>query len=148
MLIREAMTPTPACCRPDSAITDVARLMVEHDCGAIPVTETGKPDTALGILTDRDITTRVVAKDKNPEEVQARNIMTGAVASIDPNDDIDEAVERMAEKKVRRLVVQEGDQCVGLISLADIARNTSTHRAGQLLQEISEPMPEPSEVMA
>lgn len=144
MQVREAMTRTPVCCKSNTAILSVARSMVEEDCGAIPVTETGEPDRALGIVTDRDIVTRLVANGKNPSDAKAEDVMTRDLVTIEPDSEVDDAVDRMADQKVRRLVVEENGNCIGLISLADIARATSTHRAGELLQEVSEPTREAS----
>src|SRR5439155_20461807 len=80
MKVREIMTPEPATCTPQTSLQDVAKLMVEHDCGAIPVVDQqGKP---IGIVTDRDIVCRTVAAAKNPLQEAAEQCMSSPVATV------------------------------------------------------------------
>ena len=82
MSVSTVMTERPACCTPNALMTDVARLMVEHDCGEIPVVEDMTSRKLAGVITDRDIATRVVAKGRNPAETRASECMTTPCVSV------------------------------------------------------------------
>ena len=140
MQVRELMTKSPAVCTPDMNLEKVARLMVEHDCGAIPVVENADNRKAVGIVTDRDITTRIVAKGQNPLQKRAADAMTDAVVSVRPEDSAERAAELMEENQVRRLIVaDDGGACLGIVAQADVARRGRDETTGELVEEISEP---------
>ncbi len=138
MLVNEIMTKDPATCNPDMNLVEVAKMMVDCDCGAVPVVDkqSGKP---LGIITDRDITCRAVAKGLNPSEVSASECMTNSVYSISPDDDIEKAAEVMEKHRIRRLlVVEEDGMCCGILVQAQLVKALPKEKAGEFLQEISE----------
>lgn len=94
-------------------------LMVEHDCGAIPVVEDERNRKPVGIVTDRDITCRTVAEGKNPLEMTVGDCMTGSCATVSQKDDVEDCCRIMEENQVRRVpVVDDG----GIVAQADIAR--------------------------
>jgi len=103
----------------EDSLKRVAQIMAEEDVGFLPVAENGR---LVGMITDRDIVTRCIARGRNGE-ARARNAMTRDVKYCRESDDLDEVMENMAELQVRRLPVMDGDkQLIGILSLADVAR--------------------------
>ena len=84
MQVKEVMTANPACCTADTPLPEVARLMVEHDCGEIPVVQNETKKIPVGVVTDRDIVCRTVAKDRNPLDLTAADCMTRPVVTVTP----------------------------------------------------------------
>ena len=76
MQVKDVMTANPACCTPNNALPEVARMMVDNDCGEIPVVENQEKKIPVGVITDRDIVCRAVANDKNPLELKVKDCMT------------------------------------------------------------------------
>lgn len=140
MQVSEIMTPNPACCTPETPLSEVAQMMVEFDCGEIPVVKDLDTRVLAGVITDRDITCRTVAKNLNPLELTAADSMTAnPVVTVTPDISVEECGIIMEENKVRRLPVLDGNgACIGIVALADIVSNTSKADAGDLVQEISE----------
>jgi len=138
MQVQEIMAARPACCRRDSSLQEVARMMVEHDCGAIPVLEAGgKP---VGIVTDRDIVARAVAVGKNPLTMSAGDCMTSSPRTIHPEATVEECCTLMEEAQVRRvLVVDQKDCCCGIVSQADIALSAPGSETAEMVREVSQP---------
>jgi len=139
MKVSEVMTRNPACCTPDTNLQQCACMMVEYDCGAIPVIdgESGKP---IGIVTDRDITVRAVANCKNPLELAARDCMTAPVCTISEDASLDECLDLLEEKQIRRMLVVDGTgKCTGIVAAADLVEHASKRKAGELLQKVSQP---------
>lgn len=140
MQIRELMTDNPVCCTPNTEIRRVAQLMTEHDYGAIPVIEGNGSRKVLGVITDRDIVSRVIARGSDPDRTPVHEAMTDVTVTVRPGATLDRAAELMRENRLRRLVVtEENGSCIGLVSLADLARRGPEERVGSLLREISEP---------
>lgn len=144
MLVRELMTESPAVCTPDDEVREAARLMAEHDCGALPVVESGQSRRAKGIITDRDIAVRVVAQGGDPTVVKVGEAMTPTAVTVTPETSAAEAAGLMKTHQVRRLLVMKGATCVGIVALADLARGTSAEEAGQVVKQVSEPTQEPA----
>jgi CBS domain-containing protein len=91
------------------------------------------------MLTDRDIAIRVVAEGRDPDQMTVREVASKQVVTIDPQQDLDEALRIMAKHQVRRLpVVEEDGRLVGVVAQADIAREGDDSRTGELVQEISQ----------
>jgi CBS domain-containing protein len=135
MQVSQIMTPNPRTCTPDSSITDVAGLMVECDCGAIPVCEDGK---VVGIVTDRDITCRLAAKSLDPSKFKARDCMTSPVLTAPEHATLTECFKAMEQRKIRRIVVVDREgRCVGMVSQADIARNAPLQETGEVVKVVS-----------
>jgi CBS domain-containing protein len=138
MNVQAIMTSNPACCTPDTPLPDVARMMVLCDCGAIPVVDNQDSGRLVGIITDRDITCRTVAQGKDPLDLTARDCMTTSVASITPNDSLQQCEQIMEDRQVRRIPVVDGNGCCcGIVSQADIARKASEHETAEVVREIS-----------
>jgi CBS domain-containing protein len=137
MKIQEIMTPNPACCGPETNVGEVARLMVDHDCGEIPVVRDGKP---IGVITDRDIAARAVAAGRNPLEMKASELMSSPVITVSPSTDVDECCETMEEHQIRRVpVVDDRGSCCGMVSQADIAKHAPARKTAQVVKEVSKP---------
>lgn len=103
MQVREIMSRDVACCTPDTALTEVARMMVECDCGAIPVIERKNGGRkVIGMVTDRDIVCRTVAEGKNPVDLTAGAAMSPGVITARPDESIEECCLKMEEHQVRR----------------------------------------------
>jgi CBS domain-containing protein len=132
--IREVMTPTPQTVQADSPATEAAKLMKEADAGMIPVVEDGR---LLGAVTDRDIVLRVVAEGKDPRSTTAREIASTDLVTVEPDQDLDEALKLMAHHQVRRLPVVEDGRLVGVLAQADVARVGDEREVGETVEQIS-----------
>jgi CBS domain-containing protein len=140
MKARDIMSPTPACCTPDTPLSETARQMVEHDCGAIPIIEDTMGKQVTGIVTDRDIVCRTIAERRNPLDLRARDVMTPNVATVSDDVELDEVCRIMEERQVRRIpVVDANGSCVGIISQADLARKGPDTVAAEVVKEVSQP---------
>ena len=133
--IRELMTPNPRTVSADSPVVEAARVMRDEDVGIAPIVE---GERLIGTITDRDITIRVVAEGKDPQSTNVRDVASTQLVTIDPQQDLDEAVRLMAQHQVRRLpVVEEDGKLVGVVAQADIAREGQDSKTGQVVEEIS-----------
>lgn len=138
--IRSIMTMNPACCLTDTKLMDVARLMIEHDCGEIPVVNNHIEKKLLGVITDRDICVRAVALGMNPAAMKAKDCMTSPAIAAEIDTPLDDCIALMESKQIRRLpVVDKKGSCCGMVSLADIARKTEEWTTGSIVKNISQP---------
>lgn len=134
--VEQLMTSSIISVSPNQTIEEAARLMQNHNIGAIPVVENNR---IIGMVTDRDITIRSTADGGN-EKQPVSQIMTNEVISVTPETQVDEAARLMAEKQIRRLPVIENNQIVGMISLGDIATEQQFEsKAEEALSQISTP---------
>ncbi|HEX5468259.1 MAG TPA: CBS domain-containing protein [Gaiellaceae bacterium] len=132
--VREVMTSKPASCAPQDSISDAARAMASEDVGPIPVVE---GDRLVGLLTDRDIVVRVVAEGRDPQSTSVGEVASSDLATVSPDEDLDRALQLLAERRVRRLPVVEGGKLVGIVAQADIARRGEDKQTGQVVEQIS-----------
>jgi CBS domain-containing protein len=133
--IRDLMTSNPSTIEPSKTIADAAKLMRDEDVGLIPVAD---GDKLTGTITDRDITIRVVAEGKDPQSTTVEDIATTRLVTVDPQQDLDEALRLMAQNQVRRLpVVEEDGKLVGVVAQADIAQHASESQTGEVVEQIS-----------
>ena len=140
MQVKEVMTANPACCTTDTPLPEVARMMVDNDCGEIPVVENKESRIPVGVVTDRDIVCRTVAKDKNPLELTAADCMSTSIVTVTPDTPVEECCRIMEEKQIRRVpVVDANGACCGIVALADLARGAKRGVAGEVVKEVSEP---------
>ena len=138
MNVREVMTADPACCTADTPLTEVAKMMVECDCGAIPVVDNQDSKKPVGMITDRDITIRTVAEGRNPLDLTASDAMTVNVMTVTPETSIEECCNLMEDQQIRRVVVvDENGFCCGMIAQADIAINADSRKTAEVVQEVS-----------
>jgi CBS domain-containing protein len=133
---KDLMTPDPQCCTADQTLNHVAKMMVDCDCGEIPVVDAQKK--LIGVVTDRDIVCRVVAVGKNPLAVAAQDAMTHPVTSVTLESSLDAVLARMEEHQIRRVPVVDAEGCVcGIISQADVARKVEEQETGELVRAVS-----------
>jgi len=139
MKVSEIMTKNPACCAADTKLQAVAKMMVDNDCGAIPVVESDANKKPVGMITDRDITVRTVAEGKNPLDLTARDAMTSEVFTVTEDSDAEDCFNLMEEKQVRRVAVVDGSGAVcGIVAQADVAEHGSNGATAELVKEVSE----------
>ncbi|HEX6574767.1 MAG TPA: CBS domain-containing protein [Gemmatimonadaceae bacterium] len=123
MKAKDLMTPQPCCCSPDDAISEVASMMRDNDCGSVPVVEAGR---VIGIVTDRDLAVRGLARGLAGDS-KVRDVMTASPECCTEEDDIHSIERVMSDRQVRRVPIVNADGgCVGIISQADLARATSS----------------------
>jgi CBS domain-containing protein len=136
--VADVMTDDPGCCTPETGLQQVARMMVEYDCGCIPVVDSDDSKMPLGMITDRDIACRVVAQGLNPLDLTAREAMTSTVVSITPDTSLEECLDLMEESQVRRIaVVNDDGKICGIVAQADVARNADVRKTAEVVQEVS-----------
>jgi CBS domain-containing protein len=135
--VREAMTEDPRSIGPSASVVEAARLMRDEHVGSLPITD---GDTLVGMITDRDITTRVVAEAANLATTSVRDVYSEDLISVGPDKDLGEALRLMARHQVRRLPVVEDGKLVGIVAQADIALTLSEDekKTGELVEAISE----------
>jgi len=136
MKISEAMSRDVQVTSPTQTIRDAARLMAECDVGSLPV---GDNDRLVGVITDRDIAIRAVAEGKAPT-TKVSEVMSREVLYCFDDQDVEDVAQNMADEKVRRMpVVNRDKRLVGIISLADLARNEDADTTAQAISNISQP---------
>jgi CBS domain-containing protein len=142
-LARDVMTVNPACCTPETPLDQVAKLMVQHDCGEIPVIDPA--EQPIGVVTDRDIVCRVVAEGKNPMAYTAEICMSQPAVTVAADAPLDEVVATMEKHQIRRVpVVDERGCCTGIISQSDVAWTGSSREVVELVREVSRDTGAPS----
>ena len=135
-LARDVMTPDPACCSPTTPLDAVAVLMVHNNCGEIPIVDT--TNQLIGVVTDRDIVSRVVAEGKNPSAYTAESCMSSPVVTVQADAHIEDVISTMEGHQIRRVPVVDDDGCcAGIISQADIAASARPRMVAELLCEVS-----------
>jgi CBS domain-containing protein len=134
--INDAMTRNPHGVERSTTVVEAARLMKSEDVGSLPVLDGQR---LVGMVTDRDIALRVVADGKDAQSTTVGEIASTDLVTVDPQQDLDEALRLMAQHQVRRLpVVEEDGRLVGILAQADVAKEGKDAQTGQLVQEISE----------
>jgi CBS domain-containing protein len=135
--ISEVMTARPRAVPPETPLSQVAELMAAEDVGAMPIVDR---DRLLGVVTDRDIVVRAIAKGKDPRSMPVSEVATEEVVAVGPDDDLSEALRLMAQHQVRRLPVIDGDsRLIGVVSQADVALSTKEKTTGAAVEAISQP---------
>jgi CBS domain-containing protein len=142
--IADIMTPDPACCTPETTAREVARMMRDNDCGAIPIVESDTKRRLIAVVTDRDLAVRGFAEGLGPD-TPVRQLSTDQPTSAQPDDEIEVVRTVMMQQQVRRVpVVDKNGVLVGIVAQADIARQDSAasdRDVGQIVEAISEPNP-------
>ena len=135
-LAQDVMTTNPACCKPETPLEQVARLMVQHDCGEIPVIDIA--EQPIGVVTDRDIVCRLVAEGKNPMAYTAEVCMSQPAVTVQMDTTLDDVVSTMEKHQIRRVPVVDEQGCfTGIISQADIAWTGKERDVAELVREVS-----------
>ena len=136
MKVSEVMTRDVQTVRPDQTAREAANFMLSADAGSIPVTE---GDRLIGMITDRDIAVRGVAKGNGPD-TPVRDLMSNDIVCARDNDDIEEVATKMSQAQVRRLpVIDEQERLCGIVSLGDLSREADDDCAAEALEGVSEP---------
>ena len=134
--VRDVMTPGVRTVGPSQSLAEAAEVMKGEDVGSVPVVEEGR---LAGIVTDRDIVTRAVAERRDPQTVKVDEVASRDLVTVEPEQDLDEALALMALHQVRRLPVVEQGQLVGMLAQADVALEAKEKKVGETVEEISKP---------
>lgn len=122
MKVKEVMTPNPKAIWLTESLADAAKLMWNQDCGILPIIKDGR--MVIGLITDRDICMAMAMRDRNPSSVSVEEVMSGEVFSVNPEDEIDKALQAMRKHKIRRLpVVSKEGELEGILSMNDVVLN-------------------------
>src|SRR3954451_13657513 len=135
MKVRDVMTSNVTTAGADTTLEEIATMMKSEDTGAIPVVE---EQELLGLITDRDIVIRCVAEGRDPSEVTAEDILTENLEVVDPETDVQEALDLMGRHQIRRLPVVENGELVGMVSIGDLAvKQGDEQDTGETLKDVS-----------
>jgi CBS domain-containing protein len=139
----EIMTRDPACVTPEDSVRQAAQLMADHDCGCLPVVDSHGSNKVVGVITDRDIAVRGVARGRN-SDTPVRDLMTRDATTCPPDADLEDVERHMSDRQVRRIVIADADgRACGIISQADLARASdrvvSEKVVARVVERISEP---------
>jgi CBS domain-containing protein len=133
--VREVMTDRPRCVTLDTPISEAASLMESENIGSLPVLE---GEELAGMITDRDIVVRAVAKGKDPRGMPVREVASRELVTVYAEEDLSDALTKMASEQVRRLpVVDEDNRLVGILAQADVALEAKEKTVGEMVEEIS-----------
>ena len=132
--VRDAMTSNPTSVQPSVMIVEAAKLLKSEDVGSLPVLE---GDRLVGVVTDRDIALRVIAEGSDPRSTTVGEIASRDPETVTPEQPLDEALQLMARRQIRRLPVVEADRLVGMLAQADVAEEAPAHRTGEVVEDIS-----------
>lgn len=135
----EVMTKNPVCCLPNDMVAKVAKSMKRKNVGSIPVIENEKTRKLVGIVTDRDLALKIVAKELDPKSTKVEAVMTRKVVTCNPEDDLQKALDAMSEHQLRRIpIVDTDNKILGIIAQADVAtRVDKPKKTAEMVKEIS-----------
>ncbi len=135
MKVKDVMHTGVSWVKPDCTLNAIAQIMEKEDIGAVPV---GKNDRLIGMVTDRDIICRGLAKGKSPEKLTARDVMTKGITYCRENEEVDDAIRIMETKKIRRLpVINEDKRMVGMLSIGDFSHSVPQNLSGEVMRAVS-----------
>ncbi|MFJ8663418.1 CBS domain-containing protein [Streptomyces sp. NPDC093795] len=133
---RDIMTPDATCVRSSETLVEAARKMVELNVGALPIC--GPDEKLKGMLTDRDIVVKAVAKGKDPGKCTAGECAQDEIVTVQADDSVERVLSVMSEHKIRRVPVIDSHVLVGIIAQADVARALPERQVGDLVETVSE----------
>ena len=140
MNVSSVMTANPTCCTRETPLTEVAKMMVDCDCGQIPVVESQQDKRPVGVVTDRDIVVRMVAEGRDPCCGTAADCMSSDVKTIEESSSLRDAVCLMEAEQIRRLPVVDGSgKLVGIVAIADLALAGKDQATAEIVKEVSQP---------
>jgi CBS domain-containing protein len=136
----EVMTKNPVCCRPDDMVIKVAQLMQSENIGSVPVIENEQTQELVGIVTDRDLALKIVAKGHDANSTKVEAVMTRQIVTCRTDDDLQLALDAMAEHQLRRIPIVDNDnKIVGIIAQADVATRVNLpEKTAAMVKEISQ----------
>lgn len=148
MKVKDIMTADPACAVPETPLAEIGQMMIDFDCGEIPIVDDEETMRPVGVITDRDIVVRTVGRGIDPMDLEVGEIMSTPVVTIDCDASFEECCRLMEEKQIRRIPVtgSRGEIC-GIVALADIARFADKTNTGEIVQEVSVEIGAPSNVV-
>ena len=132
---REIMSEGCECAAENDTVADAAKKLKTLGVGSMPIC--GEDDRLKGMITDRDIVTKVIAEGRDPASVKVGELGEGKPVTIGADDSVSEAIKTMTEHQIRRLPVIDGQRLVGIVSQADIAKSVDEEDVGQLVEAIS-----------
>lgn len=132
--VRDAMTASPKSISSDANVVEAAQAMADENVGSLPVVD---GDQLVGMVTDRDLVVKVLAKHLNPGEVSVSEVKSRQPVVASPDEPLEEALQRMAHEQVRRLPVVEDGRLVGILAQADVALTADESATGEMVEEIS-----------
>lgn len=136
MKVKDAMHGPAEWVDEETPVSDIAERMAMDDIGAVPI---GKDDRLVGMITDRDLAVRVVAKGLNARQTRARDVMTKNVIYCRTEETVEDAVHLMDQKKVRRLpVLDDKKRLVGMLSMGDVAHSGGLQLAGEMTRAVAD----------
>ena len=137
---KDVMTQNPVACEPGDSVVRAAEIMKREDVGPVPVVESQSSKKLVGIVTDRDLVVKIMAGGRSVEQAKVSEAMTANPACCREEDDVDTAMQLMADRQVRRVpIVDDGGRLAGIIAQADVAtRVNRDNKTGQLVEAISE----------
>jgi CBS domain-containing protein len=134
------MAAKPSFCTADDTALRAAQLMKNEDVGSLPVVRSDSDRQVIGIVTDRDLTLRVIVGGRAAEGTPVSEVMTTNPVTCRMNDDVHEAMKAMSRQQVRRIpVVDDQGKLCGIVAQADIARHVDEREAGEVVEDISQP---------
>ena len=136
----EVMTKDPVCCLPGDSVAKAAQLMQSENIGSIPVIENKESQKLVGIVTDRDLALKIVAGALDATATTVETVMTQKVVTCHAEDDLQKALDAMAEHQLRRIpVVDHDNKVLGIIAQADVAtRADEPEKTAEVVKEISQ----------
>lgn len=136
----EIMTKNPVCCVPGDTVEKVAELMKRNNVGSLPVVDDVKTGKLVGIVTDRDLTVKVTAQGLNAQSTRVEKVMTRKVVTCHADDDLQKAMDAMAEHQLRRIIVVDAaNKVLGIIAQADVATHVDkAEKTAEMVKEISQ----------
>jgi CBS domain-containing protein len=133
--VRDIMTPNPTYAQASDTVREAAQTMAREQVGALPIR--GEDNRITGMLTDRDIVVKVLAEGKDPRAIHVGDLAQGEAVTVAPDDDVEQVMRTMAEHRVRRVPVVEGNDIVGIVAQADVARALPNPDTGELVEALS-----------
>jgi CBS domain-containing protein len=138
MRCEELMTRNPICVLPQDSVDRAAQLMKREDVGSLPVVESEESRRLVGIITDRDLALKVVGEGREPRSTRVESAMSRQVVTVRAGDDVQQALDRMADRQIRRIPVVDNEQkVVGIIAQADVATKVSSNKSAEVVKDIS-----------
>lgn len=136
----DIMTPNPICCLPNDNVKKVAEIMLRENLGPVPVVENDQSRKLIGIVTDRDLVLKVIAKGLDSNKTNVETVMTRKVICCRVDDDMQKAIDSMSEHQLRRvIVVDQANKILGIISQADVAtRVNQPQKTAELVKDVSQ----------
>lgn len=136
----EVMTKDPFCCLPTDSVQKVAEIMKSQNIGSMPVIDAGHTKKLIGIVTDRDLALKIIGGELDPKSTKVDAVMSHNLVTCHANDDLQKALNAMAEHQLRRIpVVDDDNKILGIIAQADVAtRANQPDKTAEMVKEISQ----------